>query len=487
MDRFTDRKVLVGIAAAVVLLGASSLWFNRRKRIPPKKTSLKTQLSYEQAIKNFQEAFLVSKEHMLLIKQSMEDEFKLGLSKVGENDRKSSIKMLPSYVDVIPSGKEMGVMYALDIGGTNIRTLKCELDGYGNIKSIFIRKRFVSDELQKGSAEQLFDFIAACVSDILDDVTEENKIGFTFSFPMDQSSIDSGVLIKWTKGYTTSGVEGNDIVHLLSEAFRRAGINAKITALINDTVGTLIASAYEVADHNTMAGVILGTGTNACYVEQKANILKLEPQVEEGVMIINTEWGNFDSPEYNVLRPTQYDIVVDKNSPNYSSQHFEKMVSGMYLGEIVRLALLELSQSKLFSHNGAPPIITPHMFGTAYLSEIQRDDTPKLENVEALMNRIGLPNTTYDERRLLKELCHAVALRSARLVASAIAAIVDRVGKKETECVVAVDGSLYEHYPGYGDNIQEGLRELGFEHVILRLTKDGSGNGAAVAACVMSK
>lgn len=36
-------------------------------------------------------------------------------------------------------------------------------------------------------------------------------------------------------------------------------------ALVNDTVGTLMACAYE--DQNTRIGLILGTGSNACYVE----------------------------------------------------------------------------------------------------------------------------------------------------------------------------------------------------------------------------
>lgn len=31
------------------------------------------------------------------------------------------------------------------------------------------------------------------------------EIGFTFSFPVKQTSMDSGILIKWTKGFAVSG------------------------------------------------------------------------------------------------------------------------------------------------------------------------------------------------------------------------------------------------------------------------------------------
>ena len=33
-------------------------------------------------------------------------------------------------------------------------------------------------------------------------------IGFTFSFPVKQTSVDSGILIKWTKGFAVSGTVG---------------------------------------------------------------------------------------------------------------------------------------------------------------------------------------------------------------------------------------------------------------------------------------
>lgn len=61
--------------------------------------------------------------------------------------------------------------------------------------------------------QQLFDFIASGLAKFAQ--KEGNKfhlpngtkreIGFTFSFPVKQTSIDSGILIKWTKGFSVSG------------------------------------------------------------------------------------------------------------------------------------------------------------------------------------------------------------------------------------------------------------------------------------------
>lgn len=37
--------------------------------------------------------------------------------------------MLPSYVDVLPSGRERGDCYAIDLGGTNLRVGQGSLGG----------------------------------------------------------------------------------------------------------------------------------------------------------------------------------------------------------------------------------------------------------------------------------------------------------------------------------------------------------------------
>lgn len=74
----------------------------------------------------------------------------------------------------------------------------------------------------------------------------------------------------------------------------------KVAALINDSVGTLAGGCYVDAD--TKIGVILGTGTNACYAEQRSNIAALAKGRKNGreqqhpLMAINTEWGNFAAP-----------------------------------------------------------------------------------------------------------------------------------------------------------------------------------------------
>lgn len=65
-----------------------------------------------------------------------------------------------------------------------------------------------------------------------------------------------------------------------------------VVALINDTVGTLMSCAYN--DKNTVIGLILGTGTNACYFEKKDKI-ELLPELSDA----NNNYLYADSAEVN--------------------------------------------------------------------------------------------------------------------------------------------------------------------------------------------
>lgn len=51
---------------------------------------------------------------------------------------------------------------------------------------------------------------------------------------------------------------------------------------------------------------------------------------------------------------------------------FEKMISGMYLGEIVRLLLVKLTEDKLlFDGQTSETLLTPGKFETKFISEIE--------------------------------------------------------------------------------------------------------------------
>lgn len=146
-----------------------------------------------------------------------------------------------------------------------------------------------------------------------------------------------------------------------------------MAALINDTTGTLIASAY--TDEKVRIGCIFGTGCNAAYMENCGSIPKLAHMnlPPDTPMAINCEWGAFDN-EGKVLPRTKYDITIDQDSPRPGQQAFEKMIAGLYLGEVFRLVMVDLHEKpgvRLFPDQDVSRLKRPYTLDASFLSAIE--------------------------------------------------------------------------------------------------------------------
>lgn len=132
-----------------------------------------------------------------------------------------------------------------------------------------------------------------------------------------------------------------------------------------------MASAY--TDPRMKIGCIFGTGCNAAYVEHCGEIPKLADMglPADMEMAINCEWGAFDN-EHKILPRTKYDITIDDESPRPGQQAFEKMIAGLYLGEIFRLTLLDLHKEKhIFEGQDVSPLDKAYSLDASFLSAIE--------------------------------------------------------------------------------------------------------------------
>jgi hexokinase len=150
------------------------------------------------------------------------------------------------------------------------------------------------------------------------------------------------------------------------------GVNVKVTALINDTVGTLVAHAY--TNPNARVGFIYGTGVNAAYPEKTSAMVKLDgashSYSQDTSMLVNTEIDIFGSDAYLPLN--KYDRELDANHSQPEFQLYEKMMSGACIGELVRLACLDLiKEGQLFNGHRPEEFSTAMEFGTAVTSDVE--------------------------------------------------------------------------------------------------------------------
>lgn len=206
----------------------------------------------------------------------------------------------------------------MDFGGTNFRVVRTELKGNSKVTFSQHKQSLLSAHnavnLHKGlldsraSATKMFDFFALAAKELMsqegdlhppqspNECQDKLNAGFTFSFPCTQRLINSAVLMEWTKGFetgrrTNDPVEGLDVADLMNAGFDRFDVPLEVSAVLNDTVGTLLAGCYEMNRKNhpsCLIGLILGTGVNACYFEKEAHDYGYRGRV------INIECGNFN-------------------------------------------------------------------------------------------------------------------------------------------------------------------------------------------------
>ncbi|XP_037865065.2 hexokinase HKDC1 isoform X3 [Chlorocebus sabaeus] len=330
--------------------------------------------------------FRLTREQLVDVQAKMRAELEYGLKK--KSHGLATVRMLPTYVCGLPDGTEKGKFLALDLGGTNFRVLLVKIRSGRRSVRMYNKIFAIPLEIMQGTGEELFDHIVQCIADFLDYMGLKGAslpLGFTFSFPCRQMSIDKGTLIGWTKGFKATDCEGEDVVDMLREAIKRRNeFDLDIVAVVNDTVGTMMTCGYE--DPNCEIGLIAGTGSNMCYMEDMRNIEMVEG--DEGKMCINTEWGGFgDNGCIDDIR-TRYDMEVDEGSLNPGKQRYEKMTSGMYLGEIVRQILIDLTkQGLLFRGQISERLRTRGIFETKFLSQIESFSRILQETVKELAPR----------------------------------------------------------------------------------------------------
>ena len=396
----------------------------------------------------------------------------------------SSLRMLPAYIDN-PTGREKGSFLALDLGGTNFRVLRVDLRGDGRPPRIDSEKFRLTSAQVRGDAGLLFGTIARAVGSFLAGRGGGvHPLGFTFSFPIRQLTIDRGKLIKWSKEWSAAGVEGRDVVALLNAALSRENVaGVRVVSLNNDTTGTQVARAYLDRDCDT--GYILGTGTNLCYREKTASIRKPLGAYDGESMIINTESGNFNKE----LPRNSVDERLDADSENPGDHWAEKMVSGKYLGEIVRLVAAGLArEGRLFGGRLPGLLAQREGFGSELVGEIVADRSPDASATRAFLRRVGVARAAAADAVALREIAGIISVRAARIAAAVLAAAVTKndPGLKLRH-VVAVDGSVYEKHPRFKETMAATFAELFGRRagrIAPELTHDGSGLGAAVIAAV---
>ncbi|XP_033035971.1 hexokinase-3 isoform X4 [Trachypithecus francoisi] len=412
----------------------------------------------------------------------------------GQASPAPAVRMLPTYVGSTPHGTEQGDFVVLELGatGASLRVLWVTLTGTEGHRVEPRSQEFViPQEVMLGAGQQLFDFAAHCLSEFLD-VQPVSKqclqLGFSFSFPCHQTGLDRSTLISWTKGFRCSGVEGQDVVQLLRDAIQRHGAyNIDVIAVVNDTVGTMMGC--ELGARPCEVGLVVDTGTNACYMEEARHVAVLDE--DRGRVCVSVEWGSFS--DVGALGPvlTTFDHILDHESLNPGAQRFEKMIGGLYLGELVRLVLAHLARrGVLFGGGTSPALLSRGSILLEHVAEME-DPSAGAARVHAILQDLGLSPGASDVE-LVQHVCAAVCTRAAQLCAASLAAVLSRLqhGREQQtlQVAVATGGRVCERHPRFCSILQGTVMLLAPEcDVSFIPSADGGGRGVAMVTAVAAR
>ncbi|KAL4232598.1 hypothetical protein ACF0H5_007288 [Mactra antiquata] len=433
--------------------------------------------------------------HVKQMLTTFEEQIKLANS-IDENDRKKTdLFWENTFVRRLLDGSENGTYLGMDLGGTNFRVVRVDMiNGKDTTKTKYYN---LEKSLLTGPSSVMFDYIAKCLASFLkEDEFIQNQslpLGFTFSFPSQQKSLKHSILSTWTKSITCTDGPGLDSVVLLEEAIQRLGglpIPIDVVARISDTTGTLLAG--NLVDKNCRIGLILGTGSNAAFVEYVKNIEKWDTCYKDDdtseLVVINCEFGAFGDNGCLDFMKTEFDHELDVHSNHPHSYTFEKLYAGHYLGELVRLALVKMVKARLlFNGQSSDKLMTRWSFTTTHVTSIESDSNDDHTNTIKVLKEMEVYNICSEEDiSMVREICELMSQRGAYIVATAMVTLLNHINLPEV--TIAIDGSLYEHHPKYHQHMADLIAKWRPEtKTTLKLVKDGSGQGGALVAAIERK
>lgn len=365
--------------------------------------------------------------------QQLVEEFSGEMTR-GLEGKESSLRMIPTYIEADNEFLTEVPVVAIDAGGTNFRAATVKISKQGKLEiSNMVNSVMPGLEREVSKTE----FFQTMASQVKDQVTETDRVGFCFSYPTEIFPDKDGKLLQFCKEVQAPGVVGEMIGKNLLETL---GTPGKQIVLLNDTVATLLAGklASFGRDYDSFIGFILGTGTNTCYIENNSDILK-KPELDKSKsQIINIESGNFAK-----AARTDIDIAFDNTTGNPGNYSFEKMFSGGYFGGLCLHALKTAAAEGLFCAGTSSEI--------GALKELTTEDVSRFVSGLADRGPLQLIMKEKSDGESCARIINNLINRSALLVAGNLAAVVLKTGKgknSERPVLITIEGTTFYKLQG---------------------------------------
>lgn len=395
--------------------------------------------------------FALSIQQLIDIARNLQQKIETGLQK-----EDTEIKCLPTYIHPSKEGIS-GTATVFDLGGTNFRAAVVSVGDETEIADI-VEDDITEMKSEGFTREDLFETQAEIINRL--NLPANSPIGYCFSYAARSLTNGDAELLHWTKGVNIKEMIGKPVgVPLVEYLNANTGSNFYKIAVVNDTITSLFAGLMNPG-FDAYIGLIVGTGTNMATFFPSEYIPKIKDlKGWSGETPVNLESGNFNPPHL-----TQVDDRVDAQSDNKGQQRFEKAISGMYLGRVLREAF-------------------------------PNDDLDENLDGAALSRMMNNPEN-YDEDHV--ETAFRIYERSARLVAASLAGLVLNLNlayPSVKRIQVLAEGSLFwskvkindtAYVDMVNDTLKELLSKMGHSDKEVSISKIDNANLIGAAMAVLS-
>ena len=153
----------------------------------------------------------------------------------GLKGEKSSLRMIPTYIEAENEFLKDTPVVAIDAGGTNFRAALVKFTSQGKLETDQVVSGSMPGLDREVSKKEFFDVMAGHIRQMAE---KAERIGFCFSYPTEIFPDKDGRLLQFCKEVQAPEVIGQIIGKSLLEAL---GSPEKKIVLLNDTVATLLA------------------------------------------------------------------------------------------------------------------------------------------------------------------------------------------------------------------------------------------------------
>jgi len=319
--------------------------------------------------------------------------------------KRSSLKMLPTFINVKEKIKIGEKVIVIDAGGTNLRTalVKFKENYIPEITNLNSNKM---PGFKKGISSD--DFFKILLNYLKPISNLSSKIGFCFSYPTESNSDKDGKVISFSKEININGLAGNFLGKTLNAYFK----DKKKIIVLNDTVAALLSGIIHSKEkkYDSYIGFILGTGTNCGFIDDYYDV---KNNINYKSQVINIESGNF-----NLIKRGLIDIEFDKSTDNPKNYTLEKMISGQYLGPLIKSSLKYAVKNNLFNQNNSMTLLNIETLSTKDVSDFLNNPFSNDNILSAAINK-----NDNDDRETLFLIIDNFIERSAKILAVILSAV----------------------------------------------------------------